>query len=204
MDTTKPRRLSAVIDEFIESLPDGAVSLDHVLIGFHERGFGLLLFFFALPMGLPIPVPPGVNIILAMPLILLTAQQAMGFHAPWFPQFMRVKSMQKTRVASLLSTANAIVKKVEWVLRPRLSWVTHGVCAHVIGLAGLVMALSICVPFPLTNTVPSFGIALMAAGVLMRDGLAVLGGMIVGLAWVCALLLVGQAGLRALLNMMGL
>jgi hypothetical protein len=40
---------------------------------------------------------------------------------------------------------------------------------------------------PLTNTVPAFGIALMSIGVLMRDGLAVIGGLIIGIAWVVAL-----------------
>jgi len=46
------------------------------------------------------------------------------------------------------------------------------------------MALSVAVPLPLTNTVPSFGIATMAVGVLTRDGLAVLFGALVGTLWV--------------------
>ena len=39
----------------------------------------------------------------------------------------------------------------------------------------------------MTNTVPSFGIALMSIGVVMRDGLAVLTGALIGMLWVCAL-----------------
>ncbi len=46
------------------------------------------------------------------------------------------------------------------------------------------MALSVCVPLPLTNTVPAFGIALMSIGILMRDGLAVLAGVAIGMIWV--------------------
>ena len=73
------------------------------------------------------------------------------------------------------------VKKIEWFLKPRLGAVTQGVFSNFIGLAGLIMALSVTIPLPLTNTVPSFGIAVMALGVIMRDGLAVIMGAVVGL-----------------------
>lgn len=202
MNLEIPRSLSSLLQELDVHLQTmEAVCLSDILDAFHERGFGVFLFFLALPMGLPIPVPPGVNVLLAMPLILLTAQQAYGAKRPWFPKKMRYKSLSAARLRMMIGAAIPLIHKVEYLLRPRLAWVTHGVCSYVIGVAGLLMALSICVPLPLTNTVPSFGIALMAAGVLMRDGLAVLIGMITGLAWVAVLLILGEAGLRAILSM---
>ncbi|MEC4678159.1 MAG: exopolysaccharide biosynthesis protein, partial [Nitrospirota bacterium] len=59
--------------------------------------------------------------------------------------------------------------------------------SKIIGLLGFLMALSVLFPVPLTNTVPSFGIVLMAIGILMRDGLSVLVGAIIGTAWVIML-----------------
>ncbi len=68
-----------------------------------------------------------------------------------------------------------------------------------IGILGLFMALSVCVPLPFTNTVPSFGIALMALGVIMRDGLAVIAGAFIGTLWVLiifsAILFLGVEGI---------
>jgi hypothetical protein len=52
------------------------------------------------------------------------------------------------------------------------------------------MSISVCIPLPLTNTVPSFGIALMSVGVVTRDGLAVIAGAIIGLLWVFALVFI--------------
>ena len=203
MTDPTPRHLSSLLSELQGfAVTRERVSLDNLLLAFHERGFGFLLFFLGLPMGLPIPVPPGVNIVLALPLIFLTAQQAMGRHTPWFPKKMRHKTLSTGKILPVLSAAGSVVGKMEILLKPRMGWVTQGVFSNLIGLAGFVMALSICVPLPLTNTVPSFGIALMAAGVLMRDGLAVLVGMVVGLLWVVLLLFLGQAGLRALLDML--
>jgi hypothetical protein len=63
------------------------------------------------------------------------------------------------------------------------------------------MALMVCVPLPLTNTVPSLGIACMAIGVVMRDGLAVIAGAIIGLVWIFLLLTLGEAGIRFLVGM---
>jgi hypothetical protein len=65
--------------------------------------------------------------------------------------------------------------------------VTQGLFSNLIGACGVLMALSILVPLPLTNTVPAMGIALMALGVLMRDGLAVIAGMALGLTWIAIL-----------------
>lgn len=71
--------------------------------------------------------------------------------------------------------------------------------SHLIGVFGLIMALTICVPLPLTNTVPSIGIAVMAIGVLSRDGLAVIAGAAVGMVWVVilalALIFLGTEGI---------
>ena len=44
----------------------------------------------------------------------------------------------------------------------------------------VILAVSVCVPLPATNTAPSIAIALMALGFLERDGLAVVVGAIQG------------------------
>ena len=67
------------------------------------------------------------------------------------------------------------------------NFITQGVFSNIIGAMGFIMALAVSIPLPLTNTVPAFGIALMSVGVLMRDGLAVIAGALIGLAWVTLL-----------------
>ncbi len=100
---------------------------------------------------------------------------------------MRDKSISSERVERILNAALPIIRKIELLVKPRLGFVTQGVFSYLIGFCGLIMALSVCVPLPLTNTVPSAGIALMAIGVIMRDGLAVIAGALLGLLWVAML-----------------
>lgn len=160
------------------------VSIDDLLEAFHERGFGILLLILSVPMALPVPVPPGINILLASPLILLTAQQAVGRHTIWLPEWMRRKTIKGETLRKVISVTLPWCKRIELIVKPRFEFMTQGVFSHLIGIFGLIMALAICVPLPMTNTVPSLGIAMMAIGVIMRDGLAVLGGALVGIIWI--------------------
>ena len=181
-----PRPISQVLTDLQNTLPKEKICTFDLLEALHERGFGFLLFIFALPAAIPLP-GLGVNLIVAAPLLFFTAQQAMGRHTIWIPEKIKYKSVSRDGFEKMVNAALPFITKLEILVRPRLGFITQGVFSNLIGLAGVIMALSICVPLPLTNTVPAMGIALMAVGVIMRDGLAVIGGMIIGLVWVAML-----------------
>ncbi len=166
------------------------VSIADLLEFVHERGFGMILLILAVPMALPLPVPPGINIMLASPLILLTAQQAIGRHTIWLPRWMLKKTIKRSKMSAIIKALLPWSKRIERFIKPRLEFVTLGIFSHLIGVFGLIMALTICIPLPLTNTVPSLGIALMALGVIMRDGMAVIAGAVIGMVWVSALTMI--------------
>lgn len=182
------RALSDILEELHAHLQSETISFGQILDIFHERGFGIVLLLLAMPMALPLPVPPGVNVLLASPLILLTLQQMLGRHTIWIPEKWKRKTLKTQSVQGMVHGMKPWAERAEMIIKPRLAWVTRGLLSQLIGLTGFIMALSICVPVPLTNTVPSLGIALMAAGTVMRDGLAVLAGMIIGLSWVAMLI----------------
>lgn len=188
MDQT-PRPISEVLIDLQKTLPEHKVCTFDLLEALHERGFGFLLFIFALPAAIPLP-GLGVNLIIAAPLVFLTAQQALGRHTIWLPEKMKYKTISRDRFESMIEAAVPLIRKIEFLVRPRLGFITQGASSNVIGFLGLIMALSVCIPLPLTNTVPSMGIALMAVGVIMRDGLAVLAGALLGIAWIVMLVLV--------------
>jgi hypothetical protein len=165
------------------------LSVSYIIELFHERGFGFLLFLFALPAALPLP-GLGVNLIVAAPLLVLTVQQAAGRHSVWLPKRIRETDVSRQRFVGFLTAAEPFLSRIEVLIAPRLGWVTQGLFSNLIGACGVLMALSILVPLPLTNTVPAMGIALMALGVLMRDGLAVIAGMMLGLLWIGLLVFV--------------
>lgn len=180
------RSVSDILKNIESELNGESISIGDLLKTFHERGFGFFLFLFALPAALPLPAV-GVGTVLGLPLVFLTLQQAIGRRTIWFPKALKQKSLKRETVTSLINKALPWTNRLERFIKPRLNFVTTGVFSRVIGVFGFIMALSVCVPLPLTNTVPSFGIALMSVGVIMRDGLAVLAGALIGILWVGAL-----------------
>lgn len=187
-ESMETRTLSELLEDLKSHINGESISLKALLAAFHERGFGFFLFLFSLPGALPVPAF-GINAIIALPLLLLTAQQAVGRHTIWLPEKWQSKTVAKTTVEGFIVSATPWIKRLEFFIRPRLNFMTQGHISKLIGVLGFIMALAVSIPLPLTNTVPSFGIAMMAIGVLMRDGLAVIGGALVGTLWV--ILLVG-------------
>lgn len=178
------RSLSRVLEDLKQALPEGEVPLDSLLKGLHERGFGVLLFILAFPMALPVPKPPGVTFLLGLPLLLLTAQQAIGRSTVWIPEKIRKRTISRATLVSLIDKVLPWLLKVERYIRPRMGWATRGVASRSAGLAGVIMSTAIFLPFPGFNTVPSISLCLMAIGDLMRDGLAVIIGSVLGVAWI--------------------
>lgn len=181
------RSISQTLKDLRAHITDERIGIDAILEGLHERGFGILLLIFSLPMALPLPVPPGINVILALPIVLLTAQQSIGRHTIWMPDNLKKKTISRDTFHGFLDKATPFLETLEIIIKPRLGFMTQGVFSNIIGVLGLVMALTTMIPLPLTNTVPCIGISIMAIGVLSRDGLAVLAGALIGIGWVILL-----------------
>ena len=192
MKMTNIRTLSEIMTAFTDALSSSKserISVQYILDHFHERGIGIVLIFFSAPMALPIPVPPGINIILATPLVLLTVHQLLGAKNIYMPEKIRQKEVSVQKVSGMITGLIPWFKKLEILIKPRLGWITGPRWAQIFGLLAFIMALTVCIPVPLTNTVPSLGITLMSVGFMMRDGLAILGGAMIGMAWITMLVL---------------
>lgn len=183
-EETSIRPLSVLLNDLKEGLPQGDVPLAHILEAFHERGFGVLLFVLAFPMALPVPKPPGVTFILGIPLLLLTAQQSIGRQTVWLPEKILRRTIGHDRLVTLIEKVIPWVLKIERFVQPRMGWATRGLFSRLSGLAGVIMSTAIFLPFPGFNTVPSMSLCLLAIGDVMRDGLAVMIGSILGVAWI--------------------
>ena len=182
------RSLSQLLDDLQAHLNDERITLASLLEAFHERGIGFFLLLFALPAAIPLPAL-GINTIIALPLLFITAQMIMGRDTLWMPYSFQKKSVKSDTVRGFIEKAAPIARKIEVLVRPRLGFITQAGIANIVGICAFVMALSVSIPLPLTNTIPSMGLALIGIGLIMRDGLAIIGGIMVGMIWV--ILLVG-------------
>lgn len=80
--------------------------------------------------------------------------------------------------------ANFADKQLRWaeaLSRPRLDVVATGSGERIVALVMSLAAFTVLLP--ITNTVPSIALTLMCIGLIQRDGVFALAGLVVGLAW---------------------
>ncbi len=87
------------------------VTLFDIKTALQERGFGILIIIFSLPLSVPIPVPPGYTTILSIPLILFSLQLLLGFHSPWMPRWLERKSFKRSTLALVVKKTLPALKK---------------------------------------------------------------------------------------------
>ncbi|MES2960862.1 MAG: exopolysaccharide biosynthesis protein [Pseudomonadota bacterium] len=142
-------------------------------------GFGLAMMIFA--FGIIIPLPPPFPSIIAMPLIIFSLQMIAGYTAPKLPKRFEKLTVKRSVVAMLVQKSSPYIRKVEHILRPRIAFVTTPRAERVIGIFTLIFSSFIVLPMPLSNFIPGLGILIISFGLLGKDGLVVICGIIVGL-----------------------
>jgi hypothetical protein len=176
----KERTTSETLALVVVENQNHTMSVGDIKNSMHERGFGILLAIASLPLCLPIPVPPGYTTFFSIPLFIFSIQMIFGMRAPWLPLWITKKQVKRATLEKLIEKANPWLRKIEKHLKPRLTYISVRAWERIIGIFSFVFALSISLPLPLTNFPPGWGILIMSLGLLSKDGLTILVGMIIG------------------------
>ena len=162
---------------------DGAeqgLTLHEIRDRLDERAYGLLILILAIPC--LVPGLYGVPQVVGLVIILLAAQLLVGREEPWLPQWVL---KLRAKASWLKAMADFAEQRLGWIdrfSRPRLSAFASGAGEK---LAALFMILAtLTIVLPLTNTIPSVALSLLAVGLIQRDGLFVIGGAVVATAWI--------------------
>jgi len=163
---------------FFETEQPSQVKLADILLLTKERIFGFLLVILSLPSALPIPAP-GYSVPFGILIFVLAIQLIVGFKTPWLPQrFVNYPIKLKT-VQGILKKGIPWLQRIEAIARPRLVYICTTLPGRVfIGSAIALMAISMMIPIPGTNTLPAMGIFVTSFGLLEDDGAISLAGLV--------------------------
>lgn len=184
-DDPKQGFIALVADLAAVSGPDG-LTLREIRDRLDERAFGLMILILAIPC--LVPALYGVPQIVGIPILLLAGQMLIGRIEPWLPEMVLKRRVSKAWLDRMAEFATRRMPWFERLSRPRLTVFAEGWAERVVALFMILATLTIVLP--MTNTVPSVALALLAVGLIQRDGLFVLGGAAVAVGWVTALLTV--------------
>lgn len=162
---------------FEEERPE-KVTLADILLLAGERIFGFLLVILSLPSALPVPAP-GYSTPFGVLIVLLAVQLVAGAKTPWLPAKMLNHQIQLSTVQGFLKAGLPWLRRIEAIARPRISYICTTLPGRVtIGVAIALMAISMMIPIPGTNTLPAMGIFVTAFGLSEDDGAISLGGLV--------------------------
>ncbi len=171
-------RLSALLAEIAEGPEEDRISIGDLLGLLKRRALGALIFIFAVPVALPLP--PGVSTVFGAPLLFLTAQLMLGMK-PWLPGIITNRSLKRSEFKKIITTVAPWLHRAENVMKPRLSFVGQRPFVYLLGLMCLVLSTILFLPIPLGNMLPAFAVSIIALGLLARDGVWMMIGMVTGI-----------------------
>jgi len=189
--TRLDKTLIETLEALSQSAPEEGLSLGALRDGLNQSAFGAMLIVLALPVSIPFLY--GIPQIVSVPMMALAGQMVLGHKEPWLPQKMAERNMSKSGLQQISGGARKWFGWVERLARPRLKFLASKPAERLIGLLLMIFCASIMVPLPLTNTVPGIAVAIVGFGLLAKDGLLIIPGLILGTAWVTGLLFFGQA-----------
>lgn len=171
------------------------ISLRELLDSLDERAFGLGILVLALPCAVPFLY--GIPQIVALPMLALAGQLALGREQLWLPNKLASRRIAVSGLDKVVLRAGPALRLLERFSAARLPFLSEGIGLRIIGALLLIPIASIMTPFPLTNTTPGIGVGIAAVGLLERDGLLILLGLLLGLFWVFLLVVFGVEAVSA-------
>lgn len=170
-DQSDARRFSDVVESLAEG-DDPKLTLQELVSAFGERGFGAMILVLSLLALLP--WPPGGKAIFAVPIILMSLELAFQRNSIWLPRWALRASVSRTAYRSGVSRIMKLIRRVEALTRPRLSYLTGEIADVVTGLVCVLLALMMALPVPFGDMLPGVTLVLFALGMMQRDGVAIL------------------------------
>ena len=174
------RRVSQMLTALIEAHREPRISVRQLRDALGDRAYGVLFFVFAFPN--LAPMPPGVSSLFAIPVLLLSVQFVYGAAHPYFPNWLGERSFARTDFENALKHIKPTLRWVERLLAPRLLWLTSHLGERILGAFFFVLACLMCIPLPGAHWFPALSLCIMSLALFERDGIVLLGGLLIGAA----------------------
>ena len=144
-----------------------------------DRAFALLVVLLGLPNCLP--MPPPIPLVCGLLLALVAIQIVFGRPTPWLPRALLNRSIAQTDVERAVGRAMPAFRRLERVSRPRMTFLETPIAMRMMGAVILLMAIGLLFAPPFVGQIPlGLAVCLVGLGLVERDGLVVLGGLLIG------------------------
>jgi len=169
---------SAVLRGVIDRAQGESITIGEIIRAFGERAFGFVLILFSLPNC--VPAPPGLAGIVGTPVLIFGLQMMLGHKRPWLPGFVLRRRVSVSTFKRLIDIAEPRLRRLEAFCKPRLVGLFGPMGDRVVGFFAVLVAVSVLIPFPGTNSPPSIALVIASIAVMEEDGYLLLGAYLIG------------------------
>jgi hypothetical protein len=128
-------------------------------------------------------MPPPIPLVCGLLLALVAVQIIAGRPAPWLPTTLLHRSVARADVERAVSRAAPVFRRLERYSKPRMTVLNSGAAMRLIGVTLLILSIGIVFALPpIVGQIPlGIAVCLMGLGLVERDGILVILGVILGL-----------------------
>ncbi|CAG1014053.1 MAG: exopolysaccharide biosynthesis protein [Anaerolinea sp.] len=175
--------LSETLEHVAKSVPEGKITIRDLFHLVGEQGLILLIMILTIPFLTPLPLP-GVSTVFGA-LIMLISLGVILNRIPWMPGIMLRRTVHSDQLVPVLERGAALMRRVERFIRPRLlalsgSETINRLHGFMLFFGGFLLIIPLPV-LPLSNFLPGWGLLLLGAGILQRDGYFIIAGYILNI-----------------------
>lgn len=143
-----------------------------------DRSFGWSMVIFALVNLIPMPI--GSNMITSIPLIIITGQMAWGLPRVQLPDFLMRRRVSRKGFQKLVLRLGPLIRPVERILKPRHQYLFEPHLERGLAVLLFVVSVALFMPIPLSGYLPALALFITGVGLVERDGLVMLAGLVLG------------------------
>ena len=123
-----PLSISQLLDKIVREHPHESLAMSDLAELLHYRSWGgLLLIFASINM---LPLPPGASMFTGLPILVISAQMALGSPAPWFPARLDRRGLKMDELKKLIEKLRPVELRIERIFRPRLLHLSGQQCGQ--------------------------------------------------------------------------
>jgi hypothetical protein len=175
-------RISGVLSSIARNSGDHLTVADIVAV-LRDRAFAILVVLLGLPNCLP--MPPPIPLVCGLLLALVAAQLAAGRPTPWLPRALLRRSIPQEDVSRAVARALPVLQRLERWSKPRMTFLETPLALRLIGFLLIAFSVGLLVAAPVIGQIPlGIAVCLVGLGLVERDGIVIVAGMLVGIGGV--------------------
>lgn len=172
------KSLSSILEDTLHADPE--VTVGELTDRVARRGFGLLMIVLALPTMISI-LPPGSAATIGLLYVILSVQMLFGLERPWLPARVRHYRLRTRVLESLQRRGIPFLQRVERFSRPRPLLLDERIVTRIVAVVVFLLGIVLFSPLPFFNTIPALTVLVLGVGLLNRDAIFVVAGLVMAL-----------------------